>query len=69
MPSISISMRLILRLVANHLLGEFLVLVDQRTNAAVNGGLDQPAHFQQFLIQFFQFDGKMAQRIQSPFGH
>ena len=49
-----------LRLVADHLLGQFLVLVHQGTNAAVDGGLHQPAHFQQLVIQFFEFDGEMT---------
>ena len=45
-----------LRLVANHLLGEFPVLLDQGADAAVDGGFHQPAHLQQLLVQFFEFD-------------
>ena len=67
MPSISISMRLICRLVANHLLGEFPVLIHQGADAAVNGGLHQPAHFQQLVIQFFEFNREMTQELYLPF--
>ena len=49
-----------LRLIANHLLGDFPVLVDQGANATVNRGFHQPAHLQQLVVQFFQFDCKMA---------
>jgi hypothetical protein len=35
----------------------------------MNGGLHQPAHLQQFMIQFFEFDGEMTHLSPSPFRH
>src|ERR1022692_2241661 len=49
-----------LRLVADDLLGQFLVLLDQRTDATMDGGLHQPTHLQQLVVQLFKFDGEMT---------
>jgi hypothetical protein len=40
--------------------GHAFIAVDQGLDTAVDGGLHQRAHFEQGLVQFFEFDGKMA---------
>src|ERR1019366_2285005 len=54
-----------LRLVANHLLRQIPILLHQRAYAMVNGRFHHSGHFEQLLIQLFQFDTKMPQRTTS----
>ena len=49
------------RLIADHLFGQFAVLVDQRADSAVDRCLHHAGHFQHLLVQLIKFNGKLSQ--------